>query len=256
MSGALEVAMVGMRAQQRALETVAGNISNVNTPAFKRVDLRFSELIGTSPTDPSSAAARSGPDAVAGVRSWTLPSLDGQGRIEATGNPEDLAINGSGFVEVLGPSGKSLLWRGGSVRIMEDGALATSSGQVLKAGITVPLDATSLRIDREGNVFVTESGNPQETQIGEIGLVRVLDPSAIERLDGGVYALNDEAGVLAGRPGEDGLGNLVQASLERSNVDLNSEMIALLIAQRAYAANAQVARAADEFYGIANGLRR
>lgn len=256
MSGALEISMVGMRAQQRALETVAGNISNVNTPAFKRVDLRFSELIGTSPVDSAGAIARRSPDAVAGVTSWTLPSLDSQGRIEATGNPQDLAIDGSGFVEVLGPSGKSLLWRGGSVRIMEDGALATSSGQILKAGITVPLDATSLRIDREGNVFVTQSGNPQETQIGEIGLVRVLDPSAIERLDGGVYALHDEAGVLAGRPGEDGLGNLVQASIERSNVDLNSEMIALLIAQRAYAANAQVARAADEFYGIANGLRR
>jgi flagellar basal-body rod protein FlgG len=256
MSGALEVSMVGMRAQQRALETVAGNISNINTPAFKRVDLRFSELVGTSPTDPAGAAGRSGPDAVAGVAPWTLPSLDSQGRIEATGNPQDLAIDGSGFVEVLGPSGKSLLWRGGSVRILEDGTLATSSGHILKAGITVPLDATSVRIDREGNVFATQSGKSGETQIGEIGLVRVIDPAAIQRMDGGVYALNDETGVLAGKPGEDGLGNLVQASIERSNVDLNSEMIALLIAQRAYAANAQVARAADEFYGIANGLRR
>ena len=139
---------------------------------------------------------------------------------------------------------------------MEDGALANSDGLILKAGITVPQDALAMRIDRDGKVYASQAGTQTESQIGEINLVRVLDPAAIERLDGGVYALNDETGVLAGAPGEDGLGNLVQGSIERSNVDLNAEMVALLIAQRAYSANAQVARAADEFYGVANGLRR
>ena len=252
MSGALEIAMIGMRAQQRALETVAGNISNINTPAFKRVDIRFAELVGTSTGTNTSGSV----DAVAGVTPWSLPALDMQGQIEATNNPRDLAIEGSGFVELLGPGGKTLLWRGGTLRVMEDGALANSDGLILKAGITVPQDALAMRIDRDGKVYASQAGTQTESQIGEINLVRVLDPAAIERLDGGVYALNDETGVLAGAPGEDGLGNLVQGSIERSNVDLNAEMVALLIAQRAYSANAQVARAADEFYGVANGLRR
>lgn len=256
MSGALEVAMVGMRAQQRSLETIAGNISNINTPAFKRVDLRFTELVGTGITDGSDKVSRNGLDRVAGVSPWTVPLLDTQGQVEATGNPLDLAIEGNGFVELLGPGGKTLLWRGGNLRVMEDGALATSSGFLLKAGINIPQDATAMRIDRAGKVFVTMAGVTGETQLGEIGIVKVLDTSAVERLDGGVFALNDETGVLAGAPGEDGLGGFVQGSLERSNVDLNAEMVALLIAQRAYAANAQVARAADEFYGVANGLRR
>lgn len=256
MSGAIEISMVGMRAQQRALETVAGNISNVNTPTFKRVDLRFSELVGVSTSDAASSQTRRGDDVVAGVTPWSVLSIDGQGKLEATGNPQDIAIDGPGFIELIGPGGKTLLWRGGTLRVLEDGALATAGGQQLKAGISVPLDAKALRIDAEGKVFATQAGDANETQIGEISLVRVVDPSAIERLDGGVYGLNDEAGVTAGSPGEDGLGSLVQSSLEQSNVDLNSEMIALLIAQRAYAANAQVAKAADEFYGIANGLRR
>lgn len=256
MSGALEVSMIGMRAQQRALETVAGNISNINTPAYKRVDLRFSELVGTAFVDPVKNAPRRQSDVVAGVASWTQPLLDTQGQIDQTGNPQDLAIDGVGFIELLGPGGKTLLWRGGSIRVMEDGVLATAAGQQLKAGITVPLDATALRIDADGKVFANQPVTPGETQIGEIALTKVIDPAAIERLDGGVYLLNDEAGVMVGTAGEDGLGHLVQASLERSNVDLNSEMIALLIAQRAYSANAQVAKAADEFYGIANGLRR
>lgn len=248
--------MVGMRAQQRALEAVAGNISNINTVAYKRVDLRFSELVGASPADAAGTAGYRSSDAVAGVTPWAIPSLDAQGKIEATGNPQDLAIDGAGLIELLGPGGKTLLWRGGSLRVMEDGALATASGQLLKAGITVPLDATALRIAQDGKVYAVQGGGSGEAQIGEIALVKVIDPAAVERLDGGVYALNDEAGIVAGSPGEEGLGSLVQSSLERSNVDLNTEMVALLIAQRAYAANAQVARAADEFYGIANGLRR
>lgn len=256
MSGALDVAMIGMRAQQRALEVVAGNISNVNTPTYKRLDLRFSELIGASPVEPTVSREPVRPGDVAGVSAWTLPMLDSQGRIEATGNALDIAIDGKGFIELLGPGGTTLLWRGGSLRVMEDGALATSSGLLLKAGIEVPVDAAAIRVAADGKIFVTQPGLAGETQIGEFELVKVLDPAAIERLDGGVFALRDEAGVLAGSPGEDGLGYFVQSSLERSNVDLNTEMIGLLIAQRAYAANAQVVRAADEFYGIANGLRR
>lgn len=256
MSGALEISMVGMRAQQRALETIAGNISNINTPTYKRIDLRFSELVGAVPSDSVAAPGTRGFDTVAGVSPWSLPAFDVQGQIEATGNAQDLAIDGNGFIELLGPGGKTLLWRGGSLRVMEDGALATTSGYLLKAGISVPQDATSMRIGRDGKVFAVQAGVTGETQIGEIGLVKVINPDAIERLDGGIYALSDETGVMAGAPGEDGLGSLVQASIERSNVDLNAEMVSLLIAQRAYAANAQVAKAADEFYGIANGLRR
>ncbi|MBN8501981.1 MAG: flagellar hook basal-body protein [Sphingomonadales bacterium] len=256
MSGALEVAAIGMRAQQRALEVVAGNISNINTPTYKRMDMRFAELIGHGPSDDVQASTVPGRDSVLGVFSWSLPSFDEQGRIDATGNATDIAIDGSGFIELLGPAGTTRLWRGGTLRVMDDGALATSAGQLLKASITVPTDASAIRIDGAGKVFVSQPGIDGEAEIGRIELVRVLDPTAIERLDGGLYALRDDRGVLVGTPGEEGFGSIVQGSMERSNVDLNAEMVTLLIAQRGYAANAQVARAADEFYGIANGLRR
>lgn len=249
MSGALEIAMIGMRAGQRSLETLAGNISNINTPAFKRVDIRFAELVGAS-------QAGSGSASVVGVAPWSVTALDTQGQVEATGNPLDLAVEGNGFIELLGPGGKLLLWRGGTMRIMEDGSLATAAGFALKAGIIVPEDSIALRIGRDGKVYTEQAGIDGETLLGELGLVKVVDPGAIERLDGGVFAVNDEQGLRAAMAGEDGLGLLVQGALERSNVDLNAEMVAMLIAQRSYAANAQVARAADEFYGVANNLRR
>lgn len=256
MSGALEIAMVGMRAQQRALEAVAGNVSNINTPAFKRIDLQFSELIGAQAGPPPDEARVAIPASVAGVIPAAMPQFDIQGAIERTGNPLDLAIEGLGFVELLGPGGQTLLWRGGTLRVMEDGALATNSGSILKAGITLPDDMTAVRIDRDGKVFVTQAGIDGESLLGEIPLVKIVDPLAVERLDGGVFQVLDEGSLFAGAPGERGLGSFVQGSRERSNVDLNSEMIALLVAQRAYTANAQIVRAADEFYGIANGLRK
>ncbi len=257
MSGALEIAAVGMQAQQRSLDTIANNISNINTPTFKRSELRFSELVGSGSADaeafPADLARR---DAAAGVEWRAWPVVDRQGPIEPTGNARDLAIDGLGFIELMGPAGRILLWRGGSLRVLEDGTLATSGGYALKAGINLPAEATGFRIDRDGKVYASLPEPQGETQIGQINLVKTADFAQLERLDGGVFALAEDGALTEAGPGEEGLGSLVQASLERSNVDLNTEMVSLLISQRAYAANAQVVRAADELYGIANGLRR
>lgn len=262
MSSALEVAAIGMQAQQRALDTIANNISNVNTTAFKRSELRFSELVGGATTSNGAAADVALPlnaargDGLAGVGWQALPMIDRQGQLQATGNARDLAIDGAGFIELLGPSGRMLLWRGGSLKVLDDGSLASSGGYVLKAGINLPAEATALRIAGDGKVFAVLPESQGETEIGQIRLVKPSDMAGLERLDGGVFSVLDETGLRDADPGQDGMGTLVQASLERSNVDLNAEMVGLLISQRAYAANAQVLRAADELYGIANGLRR
>lgn len=250
MSGALEVAAVGMRAQQSALEIIASNISNVNTPGYKRSDLRFSELVASDGNVSGSA------DRVAGVTHWETPAVERQGQLYVTGNSKDLAINGTGFIELMGPGGRTLLWRGGTLQILDDGQLATASGLPLKANLTVPTDTIALTINADGKVFAQTASDQTPVNIGTIALVKVADGAEIARLDGGVYELADTSRLSEVTAGEDGAGLLVQSSLERSNVDLNSEMVDLLISQRAYAANAQVVRAADEFYSVANGIRR
>ena len=80
--------------------------------------------------------------------------------------------------------------------------------------------------------------------------------SGLERFDGGLYRVTGQADTVVGVAGEDGNGRLVQGSIERSNVDLNNEMVQLMIVQRAYAANSKVVQAADEVAGIINGMRR
>lgn len=249
MSSALEIAAVGMRVQQGALDLIAGNVSNMNTPAYKRSELRFSELVAAGST-----LSANEPNVV-GVAQADRALFESQGQIDRTGNLADLAIEGAGFVELMGPAGKTLLWRGGTLRTMEDGRLATAAGLVLKANITVPREAVKVLIEPTGVVrSVRQDGTSEE--IGNIELVRSSDSGAVWRAGGGIYEVGETANLEAAAPGEEGFGRLVQGAIERSNVDLNREMVDLLISQRAYAANAQVLKAADELFGIANGLRR
>ena len=182
--------------------------------------------------------------------------LNDQGELQKTGSTMDVAVEGGGFIELMGPDGRTLLWRGGRLKVGEDGQLAGAGGFALKAGITVPDDATALRIAADGTVSVQGADGTEPVELGQIRLVRVSDPSGIERLDGGLYRLAEDARLDEVAPGEDGAGQLVQGSVERSNVQLTDEMVRMMLVQRAYAANAQIVQAADQMMGIANTLRR
>jgi flagellar basal-body rod protein FlgG len=256
LSGAFHIAAIGLDAQQKALDTIANNISNINTTAFKRTDIRFSEVLATQPADGTTRSdLAAGEVASAGVRSDALYLLNEQGRIDATGSPTDLAINGAGFIELMGPGGQTLLWRGGGLKVGSEGQLMSASGLELKAGISVPVDAKAVEIGSDG-VVRAKTETDELVDIGQIMLVRVDDPSSVERMDGGLYRVLEDSRLTEAKPGEDGAGILLQGSLERSTVELNEEMVHLLMVQRAYAANAQVVQAADQFMALANGLRR
>lgn len=256
MSGAFHIGAIGLDAQQKALDTIANNISNINTTAFKRTEVRFSEVLAAQPADGVVRAnLGTGDIASAGVRSDELYLLGEQGRIDSTGSPTDLAINGAGFIELMGPGGQTLLWRGGTLKVGTEGQLMTAQGIELKAAISVPVDAKAVEIGSDGIVRAKTDAD-EMVEIGQIMLVKVDDASLVERMDGGLYRALDDARLAETKPGEDGAGLLLQGSLERSTVQLNEEMVQLLMVQRAYAANAQVVQAADQFMGIANGLRR
>lgn len=255
MNYAFEVGGVGLTSQQQALDIIANNIANVNTPGFKRSDVQFSEMI-VQQTDPSNPSAALGAaPSLAGVHANSLLALSDQGEIARTGRPLDLAIEGEGFFELMGPRGQVLLWRGGTLSV-NDGVLSTSDGYALRAMIEVPANAASLQIDASGRVSALLSDDADPIELGQIMIVRPDNEAAIERLDGGLYALGDGGSLTEAIPGENGAGNLVQGAIEQSNVQLSDEMVRLMIVQRAYAASAQVLQAADQFTTIANGLRK
>lgn len=257
MSGAFEIGKVALRTQQSALETVANNIANVNTPGFKRADVIYSEVVtgAVAPSSAVEALAQDANPAAGGVRMASRPVISGQGEIKQTGEMLDFAIDGPGFVELLGPEGQVLLWRGGRLAVNRDGFLAGPDGLPLRDLIAIPDDANALEIDRAG-VISAKVGEDEAVEIGQLMLVRVDSDSSLERTDSGLFTLRAESRAIENVPGEDAAGTIIQGAVEESNVDFSEAMIELLMIQRAYAASAQIVQSADQLAGITNNLKR
>lgn len=254
MNGVFHIGATGLNAQDRALQIVANNITNMNTPGFKRAEMRFSELIGPVQPLAGAAAADAGLGAY-GVSANGVERIFMAGERRATGNPLDIAIAGDGFIELTGPDGQTLLWRGGTMSVTPDGFLAGANGYPLKAAISVPEGATQLTIDAAGEVRALAPGETEPASIGKVDLVLVRNMAGLTDVEGGLYRAAAETDVVTVEAGEQG-GTFVQGSVELSNVQLTDEMVSLMMMQRAYAASAQVVQAGDQLMAIANGLKR
>ena len=257
MSGAFYIGAVGLESQQQALDIIANNIANLNTPAFKRSQVRFSEVMASQADiaqEPQTDQAELMRPAGAVARSEFM--MMEQGDLRRTGKPLDIAIEGSGYIELLGPSGQSYLWRGGTLKITEEGLLAAANNMPLRSLISLPDNVTAVSIDSDGKVRGSVADEKGEIDFGQISLVRVKDAAGIGRIDGGLYVVPPEMRLSEYAPGEDGMGLIVQGAVEASNVELTEEMVQLTLVQRSFAANAQVIQAADQLMGISNSLRR
>ena len=257
MNGAFYIGATVLDAQQRALDVVANNIANINTPAFKRSSPRFAELVADLRDGadlPVIAADRSA--SMSGVAVQSTSHVWTQGDLRHTDNMMDLAIDGDGFIELMGPAGQVLLARGGTLKVNADGYLAVADGTPLRAMIAVPDGAANLTIARDGVVTAVVDGDRAVREIGQIDLVTVRDPDTLADHGGNYYEAPDDSEIETAEPGKNGAGIFVQGSIEQGNVQLSDEMVTLLLLQRAYSANAQVVQAGDQLMAIANGLRR
>jgi flagellar basal-body rod protein FlgG len=257
MNGAFAIGAAALRAEQQAMETHANNVANVNTPGFKKAQNRFTEVMAETSDAAIEARALAGRqgNGGGGVRVSQDHMLFDQGNLRPTGRALDLAIDGRGFIELLGARGQALLWRGGTLRVNEDGQLATATGIPLRTTIAVPLDAAALTIAADG-VVTSQTSSGETIELGQIALVTIEHEGAVEQLDGGLLRLLPDASVTDVVAGEDGAGRFVQGSIEESNAELTEEMVQMMIVQRAYAANAQIVQAADQLASITNNLKR
>lgn len=257
MNNVFYIGATGLGAQQTAIDVTANNIANMNTPAFKRGTVAFSELLTTSPAPLTHDYASETSSVAAGVAADPALHVYTPAELRPTGNTLDLAIRGDGFIELASDSGQTRLWRGGTLHVGTDGYLAAPDGQRLKAMISVPRDASAITITPNGQVQATVPSQTEPLGLGEIELLMPTDVRSLESLGGGVYrARDDVASLTRARPGEDNAGTLVQGFSEASNVSLSDELVSLMLYQRTYAANARLVQVGDELMSIANGLKR
>jgi flagellar basal-body rod protein FlgG len=250
MSDALFISATGMHAQQMQVDTIANNLANLNTSAFRKSRVAFEPLMPV-PVE--------GPDSYKGMGatvSAVIPDFSA-GELKQTQRDLDVAIDGRGFFEVQLPDGSFAYSRQGALRVDRDGALVTAAGLPLSARINIPADAQSIVINADGRVQARLEGSDDLSDIGFLELAQFVSERSLKPLGENLYAATPDSGDASySRPGENGAGKVAQGYLESSNVQMVEEMTSLMVAQRAYEANAKVLMAADEMLGLVNNLRR
>ncbi|MEW6517286.1 MAG: flagellar basal-body rod protein FlgG [candidate division FCPU426 bacterium] len=253
----LMISATGMSAQQTALDIISHNLANVNTTGFKSSQANFADLFyqQVAPAEETDAAQPGGVGL--GVSPAQVERSFTQGQLQTTGNTLDLAVQGQGFFQVLRPDGSLGYTRDGSFSLNAEGVLCTAQGCPLVPEIRVPDDTSSILVGADGTVSVQRAGQSGAQAVGQLELAGFMNPGGLENLGHNLYASTVAAGdPMVNTPGQDGLGLMVQGSLERSNVNLVEEMVNLILTQRAYEVNTKSIQAADEMMRMTNNLRR
>lgn len=259
---ALYTAASGMNAQQTNIDNVAHNLANVNTNGFKKSRVEFEDLVyqttrvaGTPNT--STTETPIGLEIGLGTRAVGTARDFATGNLKSTGNPFDLAIEGAGFFQVTLPDGRIGYTRAGALHPNQQGVLSTAEGYPLDPQITIPQDATTVSISKQGVVSVSLAGQSAPQEIGTIQLATFQNPAGLQALGSNLFTTTTASGEpITGVPGTEGTGTVAQNYLEESNVSVVEEMINMILGQRAYEANSRVVRTADEMLQQVNNLAR
>jgi flagellar basal-body rod protein FlgG len=192
-----------------------------------------------------------------GVRPTAINKIFTEGSLKQTDNTLDTAITGKGFFKLELPNGTEVYTRNGSFKIDENGTIVNSDGYKLVPEVVIPEDAINISIGTDGIVSVTQSGQAQATQVGQISLTNFINPAGLHAMGDNLFVETDSSGQpVEGTPGVDGLGNIRQGFVELSNVQLVVELTDLITGQRAYDANSKVITTSDEMLATTNSLKR
>ena len=260
---ALSIASTGGRALMHQIDTIANNLANVNTTAFKRsranfADLFYQQVQRAGFGEPGRNQSPTGLSFGTGVKLVSTEKLFEQGALKETQRQWDLAINGEGFFRVLLPDQTEAFTRAGNFNVDSEGNVVTAEGYPLIPPLTVSENIAGVLIDQTGLVQGFDTANPETlTDVGQLELTRFINPSGLEAIGDNLYRETPASGTrIEGQPGQgEGFGSIRQGFLEESNVDVIKELVDLISAQRAFEINGNSIKAADEILQAVNNLR-
>ena len=208
------VALSGQVARERQMDVLANNIANLSTVGFKGQSMLFAELL----TNANGARTAYVQDAGT-VRDWS------QGPLTRTGNSLDVALQGTGFLEVETAAGTRYT-RDGRLKLDAQGQLVTLDGEpVLGEGdrpIVVPPGSAGITIGQDGTI-TTNTGT-----VGKLAVVSFDELQGLEAETDGLYTTDET-------PAQATDTRVMQGMIEESNVKPVIEMTRLMQASRAVA---------------------
>lgn len=252
---ALYIAKTGLSAQDTNLTTISNNLANVSTTGFKRDRAEFEDLLYQIKRQPGARSSQdtdlpSGLLLGTGVRVVGTQKNFSAGSLQTTGQALDLAINGRGFFQILQPDGTASYTRDGTFHLNANGQIVTMNGSRLEPTIIVPSNAQTLNIGQDGTVSITMTGNPSPQVIGNLQNAAFINPAGLQAVGNNLFLETAASGApRVGTPGVDGLGTVLQHSLETSNVSTVEEMVNMITTQRAYEMNSKVISTVNQMLG-------
>lgn len=248
----LWISKTGLDAQQTQMDVVTNNLANVSTTGYKRSRAIFEDLLYQNIRQPGAQSSQqtqlpSGLQLGSGVRTVATEKIFTQGDLQRTGNSKDVAIQGAGFFQVLMPDGTTGYTRDGSFQVDNQGQLVTSSGYVIQPAITIPANALSVTVGRDGTISVTQPGSVNPTQVGAFQLATFINPAGLMAMGENLYVETAASGnPNTNTPGTNGAGLLMQNYVETSNVNVAEELVNMIQTQRAYEINSKAITTSDQ----------
>ncbi|WP_299196384.1 flagellar basal body rod protein FlgF [uncultured Erythrobacter sp.] len=230
-------ALTGMNSAMDRQRTIANNLANASTPGFRQ------EIFAVTP-----ATLRDGSiEARAMARGLVRGADMAQARVNPTGQPLDIAVQGQALIAYQSPdgSGTEIYSRRGDLRVAETGVLENGEGLPVLgesgAPITVPA-GFRITIAGDGSVLASDPAAPN-AEAQAIDRIKLVSPegsqllkgidSFLEVPGGGVLPIDPTAQVTAG-------------ALEQSNVQTAETLVQMIEAQRAFEQRAKIIQTAGE----------
>ena len=233
-------AMAGARNAVDQLAVTTNNLANASTPGFREQlpVFRAVPVVGDGSLTRTSAVQ-------------TTPGFSSVGgRMEQTGNPLDLALEGDAWFRVRRADGSDAYTRAGRLTVDETGVLRTAAGAALQGvdGDLVMPQGTLLEVGGDGAVYARREGGVTGTRVGQLQLMRA-DPGALDRGPDGLY---ESRKPLA--PADAGSVRVRQGVSESSNVSVSEAMVQMIAQARLFDLSMQLVRNADQNARSANQL--
>ena len=269
-------AATGMNAQQTNVDTISNNLANVNTTGFKAQGAQFKSLLyqelQTVTTTANGTPKPTNSQVGLGVRTSTINQFFSQGSFQTSDNPAALAVSGDGFLSYMASDGETQLYtRNGNFTwaLTQVGGteleLTTAEGNPVLGVDGNPIRvqnavASRITIGGDGRVYYPNAdGVPTAVGNLQIGLWQFNNREGLERVGSAAWqqtAASGEAINENNAAGNIKRSEIVQGYLEGSNVNVATEMVNLIVAQRAYEMNSTAIQTTDEMMQTANSLKR
>lgn len=271
MMRALYTGATGMIAQQTNLDNISNNLANVNTVGYKEEKTEFKSLlyqnIQTRTTTANGEEKPISAQVGLGTRVASTTSIYTQGALTASDNATDFAIVGNGFFAVRGADGETYYTRAGNL-VWSEGTngitLSTSDGYAVLDSNNQPIvlpngvSSANVVVDQYGSFGYTNANGVYVDMNQDFGLFQFNNPSGLDKVGDNLLEVTDASGAALNEATVATLtpSQVRQNYLEGSNVQVATEMVNMIITQRAYQLNSKAITASDEMLEQANNLRR